>query len=147
MAIPSEWAGLPVSPTLPYLHVSKVYLMRPGAVEGLGTVHSKEVNDLNIKCSVLGLYHNLICTYYSSSYLFYYAPNLGSKNNISFGFRFFRCTQALFRQHHRLSLLYVESSLYYLQIMLLFPGLNRLMLVCSGAVLCIVRCVLLDVFC
>ena len=36
MAIPSEWAGppvewvgLPVSPTLPYLHVSKVCLMRP----------------------------------------------------------------------------------------------------------------------
>ena len=30
MAIPSEWAGLPVSPTLPYLRVSKVCLMRPG---------------------------------------------------------------------------------------------------------------------
>ena len=37
MAIPSkwagppvEWAGLPVSPTLPYLRVSKVCLMLPG---------------------------------------------------------------------------------------------------------------------
>ena len=37
MAIPSEWAGppvewarLPVSPTLPYLRVSKVSLMRTG---------------------------------------------------------------------------------------------------------------------
>ena len=27
---PVEWAGLPVSPTLPYLRVSKVCLMRPG---------------------------------------------------------------------------------------------------------------------
>ena len=42
MAIPSEWAGppvewagLPVSPTLPYLRVSKVCLLQPGAVEGL----------------------------------------------------------------------------------------------------------------
>ena len=30
MAIPSEWVGLPVSPTLPYLHVSKLCLMPPG---------------------------------------------------------------------------------------------------------------------
>ena len=30
MAISSEWAGLPVSPTLPYLCVSKVCLMHPG---------------------------------------------------------------------------------------------------------------------
>ena len=30
MAIPSEWAGLPVSPTLPYLRVSKVCLMLAG---------------------------------------------------------------------------------------------------------------------
>ena len=29
MAIPSEWVGLPVSPTLPYLRVSKVCLMPP----------------------------------------------------------------------------------------------------------------------
>ena len=36
MAIPSEWAGLPVSPTLPYLRVSKVCLMPPG--------HSKMFN-------------------------------------------------------------------------------------------------------
>ena len=27
---PVEWAGLPVSPTLPYHRVSKVCLMRPG---------------------------------------------------------------------------------------------------------------------
>ena len=30
MAIPSEWAGIPVSRTLPYLRVSKVCLMPPG---------------------------------------------------------------------------------------------------------------------
>ena len=29
---PVEWAGLPVSPTLPYLHVSKLCFMRPGQV-------------------------------------------------------------------------------------------------------------------
>ena len=40
MAIPSEWAvppvewaGLPVSLTLPYLRVLKVCLMRPGRIE------------------------------------------------------------------------------------------------------------------
>ena len=43
---PVEWAGLPVSPTLPYLRVSKLCFMRPGEVcqrhivahEGLGIV-------------------------------------------------------------------------------------------------------------
>ena len=30
MAIPSEWAGPPFSPTLPYCNVSKVCLMQPG---------------------------------------------------------------------------------------------------------------------
>ena len=29
---PLEWAGLPVSPTLPYLRVSKVCLMRTGRI-------------------------------------------------------------------------------------------------------------------
>ena len=40
MAIPSEWAGppvewagLPVSPTLPYLRVSKIRLMRPVGIK------------------------------------------------------------------------------------------------------------------
>ena len=35
MAISSEWAGLPVSPTLPYLRVSKVCLMPPGPLFSL----------------------------------------------------------------------------------------------------------------
>ena len=46
MAIPSEWAGppvewagLPVSPTLPYLRVSKVCLMQPGLVHCQISVH------------------------------------------------------------------------------------------------------------
>ena len=39
MAIPSEWAGLPVSPTLPYLRVSKVCLMHPGRIKQ--TVYSR----------------------------------------------------------------------------------------------------------
>ena len=33
MAISSEWAGLPVSPTLPYLRVSKVCLMPSGNLQ------------------------------------------------------------------------------------------------------------------
>ena len=32
MAISSEWAGLPVSLTLPYLRVSKLCFMRPGVI-------------------------------------------------------------------------------------------------------------------
>ena len=34
MAISQEWAGLPVSPTLPYLGVPKVCLMHPGNAGG-----------------------------------------------------------------------------------------------------------------
>ena len=37
MAISSEWTGLPVSPTLPYLRVSKFCLMQPGRYRGLLT--------------------------------------------------------------------------------------------------------------
>ena len=33
---PVEWAGLPVSPTLPYLRVSKLCLMGPGTPNILG---------------------------------------------------------------------------------------------------------------
>ena len=37
MAIPPEWAGLPVSSTLPYLRVSKVCLINAGALTKLRT--------------------------------------------------------------------------------------------------------------
>ena len=38
---PVEWAGLPVSPTLPYLRVSKLYFMRPGLAYEAGLTASK----------------------------------------------------------------------------------------------------------
>ena len=45
---PVEWAGLPVSPTLPYLRVSKLCFMRPGIAFGDGRMDSS-INSMGIK--------------------------------------------------------------------------------------------------
>ena len=56
MVISSEWAGLPVSPTLPYLRISKVCLMHPGY-----QVQTMHMMDTKIKyCVSWILYINIV---------------------------------------------------------------------------------------
>ena len=72
MAISSECAGLPVSPTLPYLRVSKVCLMHPGRTVGPSYILGRL--DLFLSCPLSSFHnHSSLLTFYLCYFVLFHS--------------------------------------------------------------------------